>query len=143
MGRGASGRVAPLTDGDDGAGAAMAERAAAPRKRSSAASASTSTPWRGGSARTGGEDSPCDITRGLFAGEVGSPRLLRLFEKLGIPTTRFIPGHSLETFPAQMRAVAEAGHEIALHGYSHEDPVAMTPAQEEAVLRKCIGWRRR
>jgi len=86
----------------------------------------------------GGEDSPCDITRGLFAGEVGSPRLLRLFAKLGIQTTWFIPGHSLETFPDQMRAVADAGHEIALHGYSHENPVAMTPAQEEAVLRRCI-----
>ena len=27
----------------------------------------------------GGEESPCDISRGMFAGEVGSPRLLRLF----------------------------------------------------------------
>ena len=26
----------------------------------------------------GGEDSPDDISRGLFAGEVGSPRLLKL-----------------------------------------------------------------
>ena len=87
----------------------------------------------------GGEDSPCDITRGLFAGEVGAPRLLRLFERLGMPTTWFVPGHSIETFPAQMQAVADAGHEIALHGYSHENPVAMTPEQEAAVLRKCIG----
>ena len=47
----------------------------------------------------GGEDSPCDITRGLFAGEVGSPRLLRMFERWGIKTTWFIPGHSIETFP--------------------------------------------
>ena len=31
----------------------------------------------------GGEDSPDDISRGLFAGEVGSPRLLKLFERLG------------------------------------------------------------
>jgi peptidoglycan/xylan/chitin deacetylase (PgdA/CDA1 family) len=37
-----------------------------------------------------------------------------------------------------MRAVAEAGHEIGIHGYSHENPVAMTPEQEEAVLDKCI-----
>jgi hypothetical protein len=33
----------------------------------------------------GGEDSPDDISRGLFAGEVGSPRLLKLFGRLGIP----------------------------------------------------------
>ena len=86
----------------------------------------------------GGEDSPDDISRGLFAGEVGSPRLLKLFERLGIKTTWFIPGHSIETFPAEMKAVAEAGHEIGIHGYSHENPIAMTREQEMAVLDKCI-----
>jgi peptidoglycan-N-acetylglucosamine deacetylase len=86
----------------------------------------------------GGEDSPCDITRGLFAGEIGSPRLLKLFDTYGIRTTWFIPGHSIETFPQQMQMVADAGHEIGLHGYSHENPVAMTPEQEETVLNKCI-----
>jgi peptidoglycan/xylan/chitin deacetylase (PgdA/CDA1 family) len=86
----------------------------------------------------GGEDSPDDISRGLFAGEVGSLRLLKLFERFGIKTTWFIPGHSIETFPQQMKAVAQAGHEIGIHGYSHENPIAMTPEQEEAVLDKCI-----
>src|SRR6218665_2631905 len=86
----------------------------------------------------GGEDSPDDISRGLFAGEVGAPRLLRLFERLGIRTTWVIPGHWIETFPRQLRAGAEAGHEIGIHGYSHENPIAMTAVQEEAVLDKCI-----
>ena len=67
----------------------------------------------------GGEDSPCDISRGMFSGEVGSPPV-RLFERFGIKTTWFIPAHSIETFPEQMKAVAEAGHEIGMHGYSHE-----------------------
>ena len=87
----------------------------------------------------GGEDSPDDISRGMFAGEVGSPRLLDLFDKLGIKTTWFVPGHSAETFPEQMKDVAKRGHEIGIHGYSHENPIAMTPEQEEAVLDKCIG----
>jgi peptidoglycan-N-acetylglucosamine deacetylase len=86
----------------------------------------------------GGQDSPCDITRGMFAGEVGSLRLLRLFARWGIKTTWFIPGHSIETFPDQMKAVAEAGHEIGMHGYTHENPVALTPEQEEAIFDKCI-----
>ncbi|MBV9817921.1 MAG: polysaccharide deacetylase [Solirubrobacterales bacterium] len=86
----------------------------------------------------GGEDSPDDISRGLFAGEVGAPRLLRLFERYGLRTTWFIPGHSVETFPDQMRAVVDAGHEIGVHGYSHENPIAMTEAQEEEVLLHCI-----
>jgi peptidoglycan/xylan/chitin deacetylase (PgdA/CDA1 family) len=86
----------------------------------------------------GGEDSPDDISRGLFAGEVASPRLLKLFERMQIKTTWFIPGHSIETFPEQMQAVADAGHEIGVHGYSHENPIAMTRQQEEDVLDKSI-----
>ncbi|SMO95685.1 Polysaccharide deacetylase [Thalassovita litoralis] len=86
----------------------------------------------------GGEDSPDDISRGMFAGEVGSMRLLDLFDKLGIKTTWFIPGHSVETFPTQMKEVANRGHEIGIHGYSHENPIAMTREQETAVLDKSI-----
>lgn len=86
----------------------------------------------------GGEDSPCDISRGMFSGEVGSMRLLRMFERWGIKTTWFMPGHSIESFPEQMKAVADAGHEIGMHGYSHENPIAMTPEQEEAIFDKCI-----
>lgn len=86
----------------------------------------------------GGEDSPDDISRGLFAGEVGAPRLLKLFAEQQLRTTWFIPGHSIETFPEQMKAVVEAGHEVGIHGYSHENPIAMTPAQEEAVLERSI-----
>ncbi|MBB3929003.1 peptidoglycan/xylan/chitin deacetylase (PgdA/CDA1 family) [Kaistia hirudinis] len=87
----------------------------------------------------GGEDSPCDISRGVFAGEVGTPRLLRMFDRFGIKTTWFIPGHSIETFPDEMAAVAAAGHEIGMHGYSHENPLMMTREQEAAVLDKSIA----
>jgi peptidoglycan/xylan/chitin deacetylase (PgdA/CDA1 family) len=86
----------------------------------------------------GGEDSSLDISRGMFAGEVGVPRLVKLFDKYGMKTTWFVPGHSIETFPDQMKLVVDAGHEIGLHGYSHENPVSMTPQQEEDVLDKSI-----
>lgn len=87
----------------------------------------------------GGEDSPDDISRGLFAGEVGTPRLLDLFDKESLTTSWFIPGHSVETFPKQMQMVADAGHEIGIHGYSHENPIAMTYEQEQAVLDKSFA----
>ncbi|HEG5857113.1 TPA: polysaccharide deacetylase [Campylobacter coli] len=86
----------------------------------------------------GGEDSPDDISRGLFAGEVGIPRLLKLFKKYNIPATWFAPGHSIETFPEQMKMIADVGHEIGAHGYSHENPIAMSAKQEEDVLLKSI-----
>ena len=86
----------------------------------------------------GGADSPLDISRGMFSGEVGTPRLVRLFDRFGIKTTWFVPGHSIETFPEEIGKVVAAGHEIGIHGYSHENPIAMTRVQEEAVLDKCI-----
>ena len=86
----------------------------------------------------GGEDSPSDIQRGMFSGEVGTPRLLNLFAERGIRTTWFIPGHSIETFPAQTEMIVAGGHEVGAHGYSHENPAAMTAMQEEAVLAKSV-----
>jgi peptidoglycan-N-acetylglucosamine deacetylase len=86
----------------------------------------------------GGEDSPADVSRGLFAGEVGTPRLLKLFDKYDLTTTWFIPGHSIETFPEQTQMVVDAGHEIGMHGYSHENPIAMSPTQERTVMERCV-----
>ncbi|MHB1500529.1 MAG: polysaccharide deacetylase family protein [Candidatus Dormibacteria bacterium] len=87
----------------------------------------------------GGQDSPSDIQRGMFAGEVGMPRLLNLFERLRLRTTWFVPGHSIETFPEQVAQVVAAGHEVGAHGYSHENPISMTREQEESVLSRCVN----
>ena len=86
----------------------------------------------------GGEDSPDDISRGMFAGEVGTPRLLDLFARHEMTTTWFWPGHSIETFPDSFRRCVDAGHEIGVHGYSHENPIAMSREQEAAVLDRSI-----
>ncbi len=86
----------------------------------------------------GGGDSPSDIQRGVFATEVGIPRILRLFDKYDMRSSFFIPGHSLETFPKEMDMIVKAGHEVGAHGYLHENPVAMTAQQEEDVLVKSI-----
>jgi peptidoglycan/xylan/chitin deacetylase (PgdA/CDA1 family) len=86
----------------------------------------------------GGEDSPDDISRGVFAGEVGTPRIVKLFGRYGIRQTFFWPGHSVETFAEQFDACVAAGHEIGVHGYSHENPIAMSRQQEIDVLDYCV-----
>ena len=43
----------------------------------------------------GGEDSPSDIQRGIFAGEIGVPRLLKMLKRRDLKASWFIPGHSL------------------------------------------------
>jgi peptidoglycan/xylan/chitin deacetylase (PgdA/CDA1 family) len=55
----------------------------------------------------GGEDSICDISRGLQAGEVNVHRLLKLFKKYNMTQTFYIPGHSLETFPKECAAIRD------------------------------------
>jgi peptidoglycan/xylan/chitin deacetylase (PgdA/CDA1 family) len=87
----------------------------------------------------GGENSPCDISRGVFGAEVGMPRMIELLRRLDLKATWFIPGHTIESFPKQTEAVAAAGHEIGLHGYSHENPLNLSRKQEQAILNKCIG----
>lgn len=73
---------------------------------------------------------------GVWAATVGTRRLLKMFDKYQIKATWFIPGHSLESFPQDMAAVRDAGHEIGLHGYSHENPADMTIEQQRDVLDK-------
>jgi peptidoglycan-N-acetylglucosamine deacetylase len=86
----------------------------------------------------GGEDSPCDISRGVFAAKRGVPRLLELFRRYGITTTWNLTGHSIESFPKAAEMVVKGGHEIALHGYLHENPISMSRQQEADVLDKSI-----
>ena len=86
----------------------------------------------------GGENSLNDISRGVFAGEVGLPRLAKLFAKYDIRSTFFCPGHTADSFPDEVRAIAEAGHELGVHGYTHENPMAMTREQEAEVLDRSI-----
>ncbi|KAK7750636.1 hypothetical protein SLS62_007483 [Diatrype stigma] len=81
-----------------------------------------------------------DLSGGVFSAKVGVRRLLRLFERFSLAdrVSWFMPGHSIESFPEEAKAIAETGCEIGLHGYSHEDCAAMTFAQERDVLKNCI-----
>jgi hypothetical protein len=87
------------------------------------------------------DNNMADISSGHFSGYVGVPRLLKVFSRLDISdkVTWCIPGHSLETFPEQAKAIVESGAEIALHGYSHEGSTQMTAQQEKDVLVKTMG----
>ena len=63
---------------------------------------------------------------------------MELFRRYGIRQTFFWPGHSVETFGEQFDGCVAAGHEIGVHGYSHENPIAMSRQQEIDVLDYCV-----
>jgi len=67
---------------------------------------------------------------------VGVPRLLDLLERHGIRSTFFVPGYTAHRYPDMVRRIVDAGHEIAHHGYLHEQPTALTEGEEiEAIDR--------
>ncbi len=51
--------------------------------------------------------------------EANVDAILALFEAAGVKATFFTLGWIAERHPAMMRRIAEAGHEIASHGYDH------------------------
>lgn len=79
--------------------------------------------------------SPSKISRGEF-GVVGVQRILQLLDRAGIPGTFFVTGHTADTYPGSVRAIAGAGHEIGHHGYLHENPVTLARDEERAVLER-------
>ena len=74
------------------------------------------------------------MTHQAYGPRTGVARLLRLLDRRGIRATFFVPGFSAERWPAAVRAIRDAGHEIAHHGYLHESSRGATPVQEEARL---------
>jgi peptidoglycan/xylan/chitin deacetylase (PgdA/CDA1 family) len=81
---------------------------------------------------------PTDISRGVFGATIGIDRLLKLWGKYNIKATWFAPAHSVESFPAQIKKIIDAGHELGLHGYTHEFVSTLSEEQQRDVLRKSI-----
>jgi len=83
-----------------------------------------------------GKTSPVYTSRGEYGAEVGVPRILDLLDKYEIKSTFFVPGHTADTYPEVCKEIVARGHEIAHHGYMHEDPTDLPLEQEEAILIK-------
>ncbi len=81
-------------------------------------------------------DGPVKLSHGEFGPRVGAPRLLHLLAREGIPSTWFVPGHTLITFPESTAAIAAGGHEIGTHGWYHEDFAELDGASQLEVLER-------
>jgi peptidoglycan/xylan/chitin deacetylase (PgdA/CDA1 family) len=64
----------------------------------------------------------------------GVPRLLRVLDRHGVRSTFFVPGYTAHRYPALVRDIAAAGHEIAHHGYLHESLAGVDPTTEASYL---------
>ena len=89
------------------------------------------------SAISRGTTTPTALSRGEF-GVVGAQRVLAMLARHGIASTWFTPGHTIESYPACVAAVRDAGHEIGHHGWTHRLPSSLGEAGEEEELLRGI-----
>src|SRR5262249_39412898 len=70
--------------------------------------------------------------------EQNTTKILDLFEEYGVLATFFVLGWVAERCPGLVREIAERGHEVACHGYSHQLIYEQTPAlfREETIRAK-------
>lgn len=66
---------------------------------------------------------PVTLSLGQYGVLYGTPRILKLLKKYGVPATFFIPGKTAEDYPQLLDWIMEDNiHEIAQHSYSHKWP---------------------
>ena len=70
--------------------------------------------------------------------EVGARRLLALLAEQKTHATFFVLGTVAEKHPGLVREIADAGHEVGTHGWSHTMIYRMTPESFSAELQRSI-----
>ena len=82
---------------------------------------------------------PGVLSQGAYGARVGVPLLLEVLDRQEVRATFFVPGAVAERYPDRVAEIVAAGHELALHGYTHTSPDRLEVAEEEAELTKSLA----
>ncbi len=74
------------------------------------------------------------VSEAAYGITTAMPRILDMHRRFGIPATFFVPGHVAERHPAMIEAILVEGHEVAHHGYMHENVFGLSSEHERAVF---------
>lgn len=79
---------------------------------------------------------PGVLSQGAYGPKVAIPLLLDVLARHDVTATFFVCGGDADRHPDRIREILAAGHEVAHHGYTHQSPTNLTPAEEEAELTR-------
>ncbi len=86
-----------------------------------------------------GRTSPALLAQGEYGSRAGVPRILKLLERYAIPASFYIPAVSALLHPDDVRRIAEAGHEVGLHGWIHERNSSLTETDERELTHRAAA----
>jgi peptidoglycan/xylan/chitin deacetylase (PgdA/CDA1 family) len=83
-------------------------------------------------------DLPVKLSHAEFGHRVGVPRILDLLAREAIQSTWFVPGNTLDVYPGDTDAILAGGHELASHGWFHEDFSALSASEQRDILGRSV-----
>ncbi|MEM9004515.1 MAG: polysaccharide deacetylase [Cyanobacteria bacterium P01_F01_bin.86] len=78
------------------------------------------------------------LSEGAYGVSTALPRILQMHRDLNIPGSFFFPGYVAELHPQAVESIVNEGHEVAHHGYVHENCFFMDEAAQHQVFLKGI-----
>ncbi|GHE06672.1 polysaccharide deacetylase family protein [Streptomyces alanosinicus] len=67
-----------------------------------------------------------------------TPRFLDTLDELGVRATFFVLGEHVVRHPALVRETARRGHELAVHGWTHDRPWRPAPARDAEQVARTV-----
>jgi peptidoglycan/xylan/chitin deacetylase (PgdA/CDA1 family) len=83
-----------------------------------------------------GLTSPALLAQGEYGSRAGLPRILQLLARYTIPASFYIPAVAALLHPDDVRRIADAGHEVGLHGWIHERNSNLAEADERELTQR-------
>lgn len=82
--------------------------------------------------------SPSLMSRGQYGSRAGLPRVLAALAQHDIKASFFIPAVSGLLYPADVKSIVAAGHEVGVHGWIHERNSQLEEKDERELMQRAI-----
>jgi peptidoglycan-N-acetylglucosamine deacetylase len=79
-------------------------------------------------------ESPGRLSQGQYGNRQGVPRIAEILRRHGVRASFYVPAVSALLYPDEQRRLADAGHEIGIHGWIHERNSELPLAAERDLM---------